>query len=284
MDIVDAQIHLFLTMDTAAGLAAMDALGIQAALIDEFWGYVGDEHTPPPGYTPAGAPFRPVAPGAEMASMRHPERFSYLLRIDRADPELDSLMRLLKAAPHGRALRLEVRTEEEVRAFKAGECNTFFAAAQRHGLPVFILSLPGNVSLLTPYVEAFPDLLFIIDHCGMPKDLANFDEVLRLGSYANTALKWCHAPRFFNITEYPFNALSPHLGRARDAFGRERIMWASDFTAIRSGHSWAESLFYLRHNPSLSESDKAWILGGTVRKLLAWPAPEAPSKPALHRH
>jgi len=37
MDIVDAQIHLFLTMDIDACLAAMSSMGIQAALIDEFW-------------------------------------------------------------------------------------------------------------------------------------------------------------------------------------------------------------------------------------------------------
>jgi hypothetical protein len=36
MDIVDSQIHLFLTMDTDGAIAAMNSIGIQAALIDEF--------------------------------------------------------------------------------------------------------------------------------------------------------------------------------------------------------------------------------------------------------
>ena len=39
MDIVDSQIHLFLTMNADAAIAAMNSIGIQAALIDEFWGY-----------------------------------------------------------------------------------------------------------------------------------------------------------------------------------------------------------------------------------------------------
>ena len=59
---------------------------------------------------------------------------------------------------------------------------------------------------------------------------------------------------------------------------------ASDFTAIRSGHTWADSLFYLRDTPSLSEGDKEWILGKSVRKLLDWPAPAQASEPAIHRH
>ncbi len=74
MDIVDAQIHLFLTMDIDACLAAMNSMGIQAALIDEFWGYEGDH--PLPGHLTSHGVFRPTAPGAMMASMKYPERFS----------------------------------------------------------------------------------------------------------------------------------------------------------------------------------------------------------------
>jgi len=37
-------------------------------------------------------------------------------------------------------------------------------------------------------------------------------------------------------------------------------MWASDYTVSRSRQNWAESLFYLRHSPVLSQSEKEWIL------------------------
>lgn len=37
MDIVDAQIHAFYTVGEAETLAAMNALGIQGAVIDELW-------------------------------------------------------------------------------------------------------------------------------------------------------------------------------------------------------------------------------------------------------
>jgi hypothetical protein len=62
-------------------------------------------------------------------------------------------------------------------------------------------------------------------------------------------------------------------------------MWASDYTVSRSRQNWAESLFYLRHSPVLSQSEKEWILGRTARKLLRWPAPETPPIPAaMHPH
>src|ERR1700750_1567554 len=108
MDIVDAQIHLFLTMDAAAGIAAMDSLGIQAALIDEFWGYDGDH--PLPGHALPGGIFRPIAPGAGMASMKHPDRFSWLLRIDPLDPAYEASMAAVAASPQGRAIRVEARS------------------------------------------------------------------------------------------------------------------------------------------------------------------------------
>lgn len=283
MDIVDAQVHLFLTMDTAAGLAALDALGIQAALIDEFWGYEGDSHEPPPGYrTPAGV-FRPIAPGAAMASMKHPERFSWLLRIDPRDAQMNALMAQVRDAPQGRALRLEARSEAEVARLAAGGCMDFFRAAQAHGLPVFVLS-PGNAALLEPYARALPDLKLVVDHCGLPGTLEAYGEVLALARHRNVYLKWCHAPRVFGATAYPFPEVFAHLARAIDAFGRERILWASDFTAIRMGCSWAEALFYLRDHAGLSADDKAWILGRSVRTLLDWPAPATPSRPAQHRH
>jgi hypothetical protein len=48
-------------------------------------------------------------------------------------------------------------------------------------------------------------------------------------------------------------------------------MWAGDHSTV-VGHSWAELLFYLRDSPQLSAPEKEQILGGTVRRLLGWPA------------
>ena len=283
MDIVDAQIHLFLTMNIDEGLAAMNSLGIQAALIDEFWGYEGDSHEPLPGHKLANGIYRPVAPGATMASMKHPDRFSWLLRIDPQDPDLDTLMAQVRASPQGRALRLEARTETEVATLAQGGCMSFFKAAQKHDLPVFVLS-PGHSSLLGQYAAACPDLRMVVDHCGMPRKIADYEDVLALASHRNVHLKWCHAARSFGATAYPFPEVFTHLARALDVFGKERIMWASDFTANRSGHCWADLLFYLRDTEKLSRDDKEWILGKAVRKLLAWPGPVQPARLVEHRH
>jgi predicted TIM-barrel fold metal-dependent hydrolase len=70
--------------------------------------------------------------------------------------------------------------------------------------------------------------------------------------------------------DYPYADLLPLLRQAIDAFGAERIMWASDYTIARAenGNSWAQCLHYLVDSGALSRTEKEWILGGSVRRLL----------------
>jgi 2-polyprenyl-6-methoxyphenol hydroxylase-like FAD-dependent oxidoreductase len=67
----------------------------------------------------------------------------------------------------------------------------------------------------------------------------------------------------------------PLLRKVIDAFGVERVMWASDYTQSRNetGYSWAHTLHYLLDSDQLSETEKEWLLGRSVRQVLRWPAP-----------
>ena len=62
------------------------------------------------------------------------------------------------------------------------------------------------------------------------------------------------------------------VGSALDAFGAERMMWASDVSANLTGESWAELLFWLIDNPDISHGEREKLLGGTARRILNWPA------------
>jgi len=74
----------------------------------------------------------------------------------------------------------------------------------------------------------------------------------------------------FGVSDYPFKGLISHLRRALDAFGVERVMWASDHGGNQTGESWAELLFYIRECPQITDIEKDWLLGKTVRTLLDW--------------
>ncbi|ULP42623.1 amidohydrolase family protein [Mycobacterium lentiflavum] len=277
MDIVDAQVHANM-LGTEVTLAIMDALGIAGVLFDEFDTFT-DEGLQP-GYRLANGAFRCVGPNAEAAAIRYPERFAFLMRVDPTDPGIESWIETLTAAPGFKALRTTIFTPAEAAVFERGGHDRLLKAAGAHSLPVFV-TCPGMVAHLTQYVERFPDVQFVIDHCGAafdaPPGQAGIDDAVAMARYANVAYKWAHAPSFLSTEPYPFSDLEPKLRRAIDAFGPQRVMWASDYTMTRHRASWAENLFSIRDSSSLSQAEKAWVLGGTARRILKWPAPQAKS-------
>ena len=287
LDIVDGQVHSnVIGADTT--LAIMDAIGIQAVLIDEYLAPDNEGSRLYPGYELSGGEFRPIGPDAEAAALAHPERFGFLMRMNPLDPGLEGWVETLAASPNLRALRTVAFAPREVAAFENGGYDRLFAAAGAHDLAIFV-TCPGRVPMLAPYARKFPDVRFVIYHCGVafdaPRGAASIDDAIAMAAYPNVALKWAHAPAFLSTAPYPFPDLEPKLARALAAFGRERMMWASDYTVSRHRQNWAESLFNIRHSPTLSETDKEWILGRTIRTLLKWPAPETPfaHKP-MHPH
>lgn len=265
----------------------MDALGIRAILIDEYWlgRKMGD-----PGYSVPDGAYRPVHPTGELAALMYPDRFSYLVRLDRKDQEVTTVIRMARDAPHARALRITPGMwPVEVDAFAAGDYAPICAAACDCGLPLFMF-VPGRAGDVVQYARRFSSLRIVIDHCGLISNsmrqaigaggeplsreaqLAAFEEVLALADLPNVALKWAHAPAMFEAPGYPGEGLWRILRKALDRFGADRIMWASDASANQSGESWAMLLFGVLGNPDLSPAEREALLGGTVRAWLNWPA------------
>jgi predicted TIM-barrel fold metal-dependent hydrolase len=294
MDIVDSQVHLG-PGGGAEMVAAMDALGIAAALIDEYWmGTPGH-----PYYALADGAQRTTSPTAELAAWTWPGRFSYLVRPDPRDPELAAVIRLAGDNPHVRALRLSPgMTRKDTADFAEGVYDEVFALACDAGLPVFV-HLAGHIKLLERVVRKYPDSRIVICHCGMPPGgklwpivarmeglpdseaywraaseeprERSFARVLQAADWPQVALKWAHAPVSFAAAGYPNLAARPYLRAALDAFGAERVMWASDVSANQTGESWAELLFAVVENPELSAREREWIMGRTARAWLGWP-------------
>jgi predicted TIM-barrel fold metal-dependent hydrolase len=295
MDIVDSQVHLG-PGGAAEMVAALDALGIAAALIDEYWmGTPGE-----PFYRLAGGAMRTTSPTAELAAWTYPGRFSYLVRVDPRDPELAAVIRLARDAAHVRALRVSPgMTRAELADFAGGVYDEMFALAADNGLPVFV-HLAGQTQLIERVVRKYPESRIVICHCGMPpggglapiiarmEGLPDseahwravseephgqaFDRTLQMAEFPQVALKWAHAPVGFAAAGYPNLAARPYLRAAVDAFGADRVMWASDISANQTGESWAELLFAIADNPELTAEERTWVLGGTARQWLDWPA------------
>lgn len=280
MDIVDAQLHLSLTPDAGEIMAAMDALGIQSVVLDEVWGRNANDHATPCVEFADGA-YRPLSPCAQAAALQHPERFSFLQRVTRRDPQLPCLIPILASSPGCRSLRVVIGSREERDAFAAGAYAELLGLAQASGLPISILSKDLG-RLLPDAVRRFPDLQFVIDHCGWVRTEQQWTDVLELARHGNTCLKWSHAHRAFGTTGQPGNpqdSIQREFLRAMDAFGAERILWASDATHEESATTWGELLSFVRDNPGLSAGDREWVLGKTARRVFRWDAATGPVTP-----
>jgi predicted TIM-barrel fold metal-dependent hydrolase len=289
MDIVDAQLHVGPGMiDTT--LEAMDSLGIRSVLIDEFWITRLDKLATQvePGYRLANGAWRAVYPVAELASILHPDRFAFFVRLDHRDPQLESFMRVIAGSPHARAFRvLAVHSPEDAATFTSGGYEPLFDIAQDIGLPV-CLFIPGYVEYLPRYLKKYPKLSFVVDHWGMgnaqnstKRPDADFqramrpeylDEILKLADHPNVAIKLSHAQMVFGVNDYPYRPLRTLIRRAIQAFGANRLIWASDKNVVRPPQTWSNLLHYLKDDPELSLEEKEWILGRSARRIFKWPA------------
>jgi predicted TIM-barrel fold metal-dependent hydrolase len=301
LNVVDAQVHgnkigrnwleAPLEETLTALVAAMDAVGVQGVIIDEAVGQDRDYHHLP-GHVDDDGFWRPDRPFSELAVATFGERFRYLWRMDRLDPRLRELMADFHSAPGRIAIRVLGREKAAIwtdPAFTSGGYNEFFELAEEHQVPLFIMMM-GRPETLAPYARRFPDLLFIMDHIGIAWPEAGepaetryrcLEPVLRLSEHPNVAIKWCHIERLA-AEPYPFRDAMPHFRRVVDAYGAERIMWASDATqttgppnpnyptATRHLSTWGELLHCVLDTELFSAREKEQMLGGTARKLLRW--------------
>jgi predicted TIM-barrel fold metal-dependent hydrolase len=284
--IIDAQIHdphpvaplddgvgeeVRLLLATEMAREAMDAVGVDVAMVNtrqEFLDYC-------------------VA--------RYPDRFLGCAYIEPRDPELERFVALFRERPGMLALRARcvdwsTRTLHE--HLSSGALEPAFALAERHGVPVFCSSM-GVAGELAPVAETHPALTLVIDHLGVsspppmrlidPDPWAYLPAVLALARYPNVAVKFSGYTAL-SREPYPHNDLWPHLTRIVEAFGPERLLWASDYTRLQMGtgintrgpkEEWgglySETISMLRDTTELSASDKELIFGGTFRRLMRWP-------------
>jgi predicted TIM-barrel fold metal-dependent hydrolase len=283
VDIVDSQVHLNrfggqwretapdVIVDFA--VAAMDALGIDGIVIDEWAGFDAQRRHLPGTVLLNGA-MRGSYPFSQRAVALHPDRFAYVARIDPTDPEVELLVDQIHEMPGVVALSIDVPEAREATGFQDGAYDRILFAAEARGVPI-VAWVPGRAQILERALDAFPTLRVVLSHCGLPgtdgDHVATFDRVLDLARYPNLAIKWCHAPTFLSHEPYPFLDVLPHLRRAIDAFGPQRIMWASDHTESRVHHTWAQALYCILDSHMLTDSEKEWILGRCARTVLDWP-------------
>lgn len=132
---------------------------------------------------------------------------------------------------------------------------------------------PDALAAIDRNCEKFPDTPVVIDHFARigvdgtirERDLA---ALCRLARHPKTFVK-LSAFYALGAKKSPYLDLVPMIRRLLDAFGAERLMWATDCPyQIQEGHTYADSIALVRDRlDNLSEGDRQWLLRKTAEKV-----------------
>lgn len=121
--------------------------------------------------------------------------------------------------------------------------------------------------------ERFPDTPVVVDHFarvgidGVIRE-ADLENLCRLARHEKTCVK---VSAFYALgkKQAPYLDLGPMIRRVLDAFGPERLMWASDGPfQVMNGHTYKDSVDLVRSRLDfLTDADRGWLLRGTAERV-----------------
>lgn len=258
-------------------LGTMDAVGVDGALLhpieDEAW--------------------------AEELAAQYPGRFASIVMYRDFDaPDLPQRIASLRERPGVLGVRLSMGVDPTagLKILQSGVVEPALVAAEEHDFPLFLV-VSGHADAVAPIAASHPNLTVVIDHLGLrqpasqPRDnppFARLPALLELAQFDNVWVKVCGVPSL-SEEPFPYRDVWPSVHQIIDAFGIERLFWASDIDRFygRVGweyrvpaaqvdysgkHTYGESLGLFRDTDEISEHDKELLLGANLRRLLRWQA------------
>jgi predicted TIM-barrel fold metal-dependent hydrolase len=144
------------------------------------------------------------------------------------------------------------------------------------GMAVCPLIDPPLLPALGRAAEQFPKTTFVIDHlarigAGKAIDPADVAALCALAKHSNCLVK---VSAFYALGEAvpPHDDLIPLVRSVWQAFGADRLMWATDCPYQVQTEAYEDSLALVRDRlPFLSEADRAAILEGTAARVFFSP-------------
>jgi predicted TIM-barrel fold metal-dependent hydrolase len=212
---------------------------------------------------------------------RYPGVFSAVAIVDEHAPQVGQRMRELarrgvrgfrispnQSVPAGRAMQITI----DGWLGSSGMTEMWTAAADQK-LAICPLINPEVLPAIDRMCSRFPRTPVVIDHfarIGMagPPRSEDIDQLCRLARYEHVHVK---TSAFYALGEKksPYTDLGPLVRRLRDAYGPERLMWASDSPfQVQDGHTYADSIALVRDRLDfLSPDDRQWLLKKTAQRV-----------------
>lgn len=253
------QLHGVKSANGAEMVAAMDAVGVDAAIIVSTFNLYRFD----PSY-------------ALEVYATYPDRFRVVKPIDVTDPAIDAVVAAWAKVKGAVGVRIMLR--DELLSDPANpRLNRGFAAAGKHDLPVNFLCW-GRLDHGAELVRRNPDTVIVIDHLGLlqpnqPPPLAepwaDLPKLLALAAYRNVRVKISGACTL-SRQAFPYDDIWDPVLRIIDAFGLDRCMWGTDWTRTAGMLTYEQAVAPFRDTKRLSDGDKAKLMGGTLAEVYKW--------------
>jgi predicted TIM-barrel fold metal-dependent hydrolase len=198
--------------------------------------------------------------------------FSGVAVIDDTAREPAALMRSL-AEQGVRGFRIYPRNLPVDRWLDQPGMQAMWQCGADEGLAMCHLINPEALAAVDGMCRKFPNTPVVIDHfarIGVDGTMreADVDRLCRLARHRHTYVK---VSAFYALgkKKAPYLDLAPMIRRLLDAYGPERLMWATDCPyQVQEGHTYADSIELVRSRLDfLSDSDRQWLLIKTAEKV-----------------
>jgi predicted TIM-barrel fold metal-dependent hydrolase len=156
-----------------------------------------------------------------------------------------------------------------------GRADWLWPEAERAGVPITMTCPFSIMHIADQIAERHPGLKLTLDHLALlpgtrdDEAFRDFDKLLALARRPNVSVKASALP-CYSTDSYPYPGLHPHIRRAVEAFGPQRVFWGTDLSRLPCSYSQALTMF-TEEMPWLSTEDKEWILGRGLCEWLGWP-------------
>ncbi len=202
----------------------------------------------------------------------HPGTFSGVAIIDENATDVRGRMKALKQQGV-RGFRIYTGGSDVAGWLGSAGMKAMWKVAAYENLNMCLLIKPEALGPVSRMCEQFPDTPVVIDHfarLGMKGvvDRAGLDSLLHLSKHSKVTLK---TSAFYALgkKQAPYLDLGPMIRECRDAFGADRLMWASDCPfQVDPGHNYHDSIALVRDRLDfLTEADRKAMLRGTAERV-----------------
>jgi predicted TIM-barrel fold metal-dependent hydrolase len=147
----------------------------------------------------------------------------------------------------------------------------FWEAARETDAVVQTLVHTSQIDQAVEMVERYPELTYLFDHWGHADPAedpaeSEFADWAELAGHDNVGVKISEVPHM-SEEAFPYRDMHEHLRWYLETFGREQVVWGSDFPNVSDVAAFHETLTWLEHVEFLSDADREWLTERSFRDL-----------------